>query len=195
MVADQPGARWIEPWLPLMASPVLELGCGDGRDTGVLVAQGLEVIASDLQPRGRVPGSTLVRLDHSRALSFPSGTFATVLASLSLHYFDWATTQAIVANIEACLALEGVLVARFNSTRDTNHGADAPDVIEPNFRNVDGQRKRFFDEGSLRELFRGWRIEHLEEKAIERAGKTKILWELVARRRASDADEGMNADA
>jgi 2-polyprenyl-3-methyl-5-hydroxy-6-metoxy-1,4-benzoquinol methylase len=44
---------WLERWLPLIGEraanlPILELGCGGGRDTEVLAAAGRRVVGVDL---------------------------------------------------------------------------------------------------------------------------------------------------
>jgi hypothetical protein len=48
--------RWLEPWLNTVReragpAPVLELGCGNGRDTATLAAAGVRVVAVDLSAR------------------------------------------------------------------------------------------------------------------------------------------------
>ena len=59
---------WLERWLPLLGERtgercVLELGCGTGRDTAVLRAAGLRVVAIDssaaalAEARRAVPGA------------------------------------------------------------------------------------------------------------------------------------------
>ena len=58
--ATLPATRdpWLARWLTLIGEragglPVLELGCGGGRDSAVLVAAGLHVVGVDLLGRSR----------------------------------------------------------------------------------------------------------------------------------------------
>lgn len=95
-------------------------------------------------------------------------------ARLSLHYFSWRTSLGLAAEIRRAMISGGLLIARVNSTRDTNHGAVGHPEIEPNFYNVEGFSKRFFDRQSVLDLFAGWKIEAMEERAIMRYEKAEM---------------------
>jgi SAM-dependent methyltransferase len=196
---------WLPRWLPhLQASveaaggaPVLELGCGTGRDTEVLVAAGLPVAAVELLPaqiaqaRERVPTGAAFHLQDLRA-PFPIGEHApggvgAVLASLSLHYFSWPETLALAARIRNVLRPGGLLLCRLNSVNDVHHGAggDHPriDAQDPQFLRVDGWDKRFFDGGAVERMFAsGWEWIGLEERTVMRYELPKVLWEAALRR-------------
>jgi SAM-dependent methyltransferase len=186
------GDQWLERWLPLLrgssGGPVLELGCGRGRDTATLAAAGCTVVAADrafdaLRDCGaRVPAARRVQLDlGAPPLPFASARFPVVVASLSLHYFAWDVTVALTSEIARCLQPSGALIARVNSTQDVHHGAAAPDEIEPGLKLFEGAPKRFFDRAAVEALLRGWRIDALEHSTIDRYDKPKAVWEAVAR--------------
>src|SRR5262249_10375100 len=150
---------------------LLELGCGTGRDTVVLQAAGLRVIAIDRSPealaeaRRRAPSATFIESDLRAPLPIDSGEVGAIVASLCLHYFDWQTTCDIVARLRACLAPDRPLVCRVNSTRDDQHGATGNPMIEPGFFRVGDETKRFFDRADVLRLFaEGWHIDVLEER-------------------------------
>jgi SAM-dependent methyltransferase len=183
---------WLSRWLPLLrrspARPVLELGCGRGRDTAVMVAAGCAVVAADrdidaLRECGeRVPEARRVQLDlGAPPLPFLSERFPVVVASLSLHYFRWDVTVALAGEIARCLEPTGSLLVRLNSTEDVHHGAGAPEEIEPGLKLVEGAPKRFFDRAAVEALLRGWRIELLEHSTIDRYDQPKRVWEALAR--------------
>jgi SAM-dependent methyltransferase len=187
------GDPWLARWLPLLAGraggrPVLELGCGGGRDTATLAEAGHRVIGVELSPsaasraRDRVP-SAEIHCQDIRA-PFPiTGPVGVVLASLSLHYFGWAETCALVDRVRDALAPEGVLLCRLNSTNDHHFGASGHPEIEKNFYEVDGAPKRFFDREAIDRLFaRGWRALAIEEKVIDRYDHPKWVWEAVLER-------------
>lgn len=197
MNGDRNGAAqdpWIEPWLSLIAErsgdgPILELGCGAGRDSATLAAAGLRVFGIDAsagaiaRARSRVPGSEFVCQDIRAPLPLPPRMAGVIVASLSLHYFPWAETQALVARIREALRPGGALLCRLNSTNDHHFGASGHPRIGTNYYRVDGERKRFFDRPAVQRLFRaGWRFLSLEEKVIHRYEKPKAVWEAVLER-------------
>ena len=127
---------WLARWLKLIGEragglPVLELGCGGGRDTEVLAAAGHRVVAVDLSAEAiasartsacRRP-SSIARISARRFRSTRAGV---VVASLSLHYFPWPETEALVERIRQLLVPAGMLLCRLNSTNDHHFGASRP---------------------------------------------------------------------
>jgi len=190
--------RWLPRWLPLLRAcagdgPVLELGCAAGRDTATLVDAGLRVVAVELssdalaQARQRVPaGAEFHCGDFRDAWPLAEGTtVGAVLASLSLHYFAWDETLALVRRIHRVLRPGGVLLCRLNSVNDRHHGARGPSASgrdEDFFYAVDGFPKRFFDRAAVERLFAdGWQLQHLEEVRVLRYDEPKVAWEAVLR--------------
>ena len=180
---------WLARWLKLIGEragdlPVLELGCGGGRDTEVLAAAGHRVVAVDLSPesvaraRTRVPHAEF-HCQDIRA-PFPVDAAGVVVASLSLHYFPWPETEALVDRIRRVLGPAGLLLCRLNSTNDHHFGASGHPAIDENFYLVDGAPKRFFDRAAVDRLFSsGWRMLSAEERTIDRYDLPKAAWEAV----------------
>jgi SAM-dependent methyltransferase len=173
--------------------PVLELGCGGGRDTRMLMNAGCRVVAIDVSPvaieraRGVAPTAEFHCQDLRAAWPRSVARVDVVVASLSLHYFGWAETAAIVERIRATLAPDGLLLCRVNSTNDLNYGARGRSAshpqIESNYYSVDGQPKRFFDRAAVDALFAtGWNLRDVEERVVMRYTHPKALWEIVASR-------------
>ncbi|MCC8428893.1 class I SAM-dependent methyltransferase [Reyranella aquatilis] len=187
------GDPWLARWLPLLAEraggrPVLELGCGGGRDTATLAEAGHRVIGVELlaaaasRARDRVPSAEIHCQDIRAPLPI-TGPAGVVLASLSLHYFGWAETCDLVDRVRDALAPEGVLLCRLNSTNDHHFGASGHPEIEKNFYEVDGAPKRFFDREAIDRLFaRGWRALAIGEMVIDRYDHPKSVWEAVLER-------------
>jgi SAM-dependent methyltransferase len=181
--------QWLQRWLPRMceragASAVLELGCGDGRDTAAMAEAGLHVVAIDLaadaiaRARAAAPGAEF-HVNDVRA-PFPVHAAPVIVASLSLHYFDWTETLAIIARIRATLGPRGLFIGRFNSTNDHNFGASGYPRIDDNYYLVRGRHKRFFDRDSIDTLFGvGWRTIAVGETTIQRYDEPKVVWEVV----------------
>jgi len=180
---------WLDRWLSLIGErtagrPILELGCGAGRDSEVLAAAGHRVVGVDLssaaiaKARERVPSAEFHCQDVRAA--FPVERAGVVLASLSLHYFPWDETVALVERIRGTLRPNGVLLCRLNSTNDHHHGASGHPAIDENFYVVDGAPKHFFDRAAVDRLFAaGWRVLSQEEGVIARYDHPKSVWEVV----------------
>jgi SAM-dependent methyltransferase len=187
---------WLEPWLRLVGErvgtqPILELGCGSGIDTSTLEAAGHRVVAVDLSPdsvgkaRMRVPSGEFYCQDLRAPFPPSASGVNVVVASLSLHYFPWDETFALVRKIFDVLAPAGLLLCRLNSTNDHHYGAIGHPEIEPNYYLVDGQPKRFFGKSDIQALFAaGWRLLHLEERVIHRYANPKSVWEVVLEKAA-----------
>lgn len=182
---------WLEKWLPLICEKstggvLLELGCGNGRDTIDLLSTGCGVIASDLSMENlrecavSVSQAALLQLNNGKSLPFANSSIAVIIASLSLHYFSWDVTMEISHELRRCLKIGGILIARFNSTNDVNYGAGSGEQIEPDFYKVRQSTKRFFDEKNMRFLLQDWEIQFLEENTINRYDKPKSVWETMA---------------
>jgi len=181
---------WLERWLFRIGEtagdlPILELGCGGGRDTETLAGAGHRVVAVDLSPAAiaeagaRVPSSEL-HCQDIRA-PFPVAATGVVLAGLSLHYFSWAETVTLVGRIHDVLRPRGLLLCRLNATDDHHFGASGHPEIEPSYYLVDGAPKRFFDRAAVVALFAdGWHLLHLSHEVVHhRFGAPKALWEVV----------------
>jgi len=92
----------------------------------------------------------------------------------------WEETVPIVDRVRLALRPGGVLLCRLNSTEDRNFGADGYEEIEPGYFLVNGQPKRFFDEGAVPRLFDGgWNVVALEYITTDKYEKPKAAWEIV----------------
>jgi len=185
---------WLERWLPLVREraadrPILELGCGTGRDTATLVRAGHRVVALDLSltsimlAKLRAPKARFHRRDLRRPFPIGEAGAQVVIASLSLHYFPWPETVELVERIRRTLRPNGVLLCRLNSTKDRHFGAVGHERIAENFYLVRGAPKRFFDLESVDKLFAsGWNRLSVQEGVIDRYAQAKTAWEIVLER-------------
>lgn len=182
---------WLERWLPLIAErasqkPILELGCGPGDDTRTLSEAGHRVVALDLsaecveRARQNAPSAQIYLQDVRAPFPLAPGDTAVVVASLSLHYFEWPETLALIDRIRRTLAPPGLFLCRLNSTKDHHFGASGHPLITENYYRVGGEPKRFFDHDSLLELFAsGWRVLSMEEQISHKYEQPKALWEVI----------------
>jgi SAM-dependent methyltransferase len=187
---------WLARRLPSLhqtvgSRPVLEIGCGPGADTFTLAQAGFSVTAFDLSPacvaatRLRVPRARVSCQDVRDPFPLGDGEAGAVVASLSLHYFPWVQTVALVQRVARTLSPGGLFLCRLNSTEDKHFGADGHPTIEPNYHQVDGQPKRFFDEKAVDLLFSdGWHVFSKTHQTTRKYVRVKALWEVVAQRSA-----------
>ncbi|MDQ2139876.1 class I SAM-dependent methyltransferase [Alcaligenaceae bacterium B3P038] len=176
------------------ADPILEIGCGLGDDTLTMTSAGLSVNAFDISSANvamtalRVPLARVECRDVRAPFPEDPRSISVVVASLSLHYFEWNQTTLIVDRIWDCLRPGGVLICRLNSTDDLNFGAASKVQIEDNFYLVNGRSKRFFNQGAVSNLFSdGWRELSVEHRSTHKYLKRKALWEIVLEK--TDAQE------
>lgn len=190
--------RWLQRWLTELRAaatdtPVLELGCDTGGDTTWLVGHGFDVVATDIAHgalrtcAAAAPAARVRHHDLREPMPFADGAFGAVIASLCLHYFDWRTTVAVVAEIRRVVGPGGLLLCRVNSTNDVLHGAMQGEEIEPHFFRQHAHyadTKRFFDAADLDRLFGGggWQELAREETTVARYDRPKVAWEIVLRR-------------
>lgn len=144
---------WLEEFETVLAkckTKILDLGCGTGNDTLFLTRKGFEVFACDYSQvaidniKKHFEGVETKLVDIAQPLPFADDSFDIVIADLSLHYFDTETTKSVMREIKRILTANGSLLARVNSTEDTNFGAGKGELIEENYYFVNGYNKRFF---------------------------------------------------
>ena len=171
--------------------PVLELGCGTGADTAVLLDAGLHVIGIDASSEAlsraalAAPGATYLAQDLREPWPVNPRSTGVVLASLSLHYFSWAETTALFERIKQALSPGGLFLCRLNSTEDVHFGATGHPELEPNFYLVGDQPKRFFDRAAIESVVgHPWQVISLTHYSTGKYGKPKALWELACTRSA-----------
>jgi SAM-dependent methyltransferase len=187
---------WLQDWLQLLrdragAAAILELGCGIGKDTAILVGAGFRVVAVDLSPRAieraraAVPDAEFHIRDLRAPFPVTAAEVGAIIASLSLHYFSWVETLALVERMRTTLRPQGALLCRLNSTNDHNYGAIGYPRIEDDFYLVQGEPKRFFNQTSIEAVFAtGWRTLSVTERVIQRYSQPKVVWEVILERDA-----------
>ncbi|MEU4196458.1 class I SAM-dependent methyltransferase [Kribbella sp. NPDC026611] len=134
------GADWEVEAFDLLASyvddgPVLDVGCGPGRTSGLLAARGLDVVGIDLSP-GMIE---VARRDHPdldfrvgsmTALDIPDGSVAGVVAWWSIIHLPRDVVPTAFAEFHRVLAPGGVLLLGFHvgehSTHKTSGYGDHP---------------------------------------------------------------------
>ena len=183
---------WLDKYAEVFQSskgtPVIDLGCGSGNNTLYLCEQGYQVVSCDFAKAALqrlshfIPNPAALLFDLRRGFPFEDGAARIVVADLCLHYFSEVETKKIIAEIRRILSDGGWLFSRVNSVNDIQYGAGEGSAIESGYYEQNGERKRFFDESSLRAFFAEWKINTLQECEMIRYEKPKVVWELAAQK-------------
>ena len=181
---------WLDRWRSLIGGRsgwALELGCGPGLDTEVLLQWGFQVTALDISraavllSKARNPAAIHVVADV-RDVGCLAGTFDLVIASLSLHYFNRAETEAIFNAIHSRLKTGGFFAFRVNAFDDVESGApggsSAWECVS-----VGGVVKQFFTRDKIAAVLDGrYRVWSEEKLETRRYGHRKIFYEVIAQK-------------
>ena len=171
--------------------PILDLGCGTGNDTLYLIDKGKKVISCDQSPKAI---ESIIKnfpevydakcFNMLDGFPFEDDSFDIVIADLSLHYFREDDTRKILREINRILINGGHLIFRVNSVNDVNHGAGQGEQIEHHlFENESHTIKRFFDEDDIRDFFRDFEMEFLNEEIMTRYSMEKRLYRGLVRKK------------
>jgi ubiquinone/menaquinone biosynthesis C-methylase UbiE len=102
---------------------LLDLGCGDGRDSIYFLNKGLQVTAVDFSKSGieklkACQNKINCILKDIRNINFADNSFDAIYAHLTLHYFDDKTTTEIFNNLYKILKKGGLIFVKCKSTDD-----------------------------------------------------------------------------
>ena len=182
---------WLSPYFDFLSNKkVLELGGGFGEDSVVLtrLCQSLFIIEktefSCKVLKQVVPDATIINGDFRKILPQLEEKFDTVIASLSIHYFNEDDTKQLLIDIANIMDKDSTLIVRVNSSKDVNYGAKGFPKIEEEFYSINGIAKRFFTKKGIEYFFnKDWVISNLSEKSIDRYSLEKIVWEFTAKKK------------
>ena len=152
----------------------LDLGCGIGQFSRVLMGYGYTVTSADISDIAlaevrRFQPQT-VKLDMREPLPFADETFQLVFANLSIHYLSDAETKTLISEIKRILAPGGMFVGSVNSMRGFEYIRETAQELEHHYYWNTDRYLRFFDEADLRSYlspFASCRVEARETVRFE----------------------------
>lgn len=188
------GTPWISSYMAYFeehrGAPVIDLGCGDGRNALLLADRGYSVTACDFSAEalvlcGQHPGIRTMCFDMTEGLPFADGSAGVVLASLSTHYFSLADTARLYKSILRVLRPGGYLLVKVNSLAEyeLHDRTEAVEELAPDYHRMrDGATKRYFSVASLTEQLQSYELIAIGCGDFYYHGSWKHAIEAVARR-------------
>lgn len=163
-------------------SRVLELGCGNGRDSVYLASQGNKVVATDFsevvieQNRELFAGGSVSfeLLDISTRFGFSNESYDAVYANLAIHYFSDEDTRMIINEIHRVLKPKG-LFAFSCKADDSLRKKGAKEIAPDYYIGNNGHMMHFFTKEYATELagdkFELLHLDQVEEHYVDRTSK------------------------
>ncbi len=139
---------------------LLDLGCGDGRDSVYFFNKGLKVTAVDFSLSGikklksQNPKINCILADI-RKMKLKANSFDVIYAHLSLHYFDDKTTNKIFNNLYHTLKKKGLIFIKCKSVDDTLFG-EGEKISENMYKK--GHTRHFFSKEYMREKLKKFKV-------------------------------------
>lgn len=150
--------RRISPSGDLKGLALLDLGCGDGKDSLFFAEHGADVVAVDISEKAlqsikeRNP-NIAAKQQNLQQLNLPHQTFDVIYAHLSLHYFTDVKTAEIIDTLRLALKSQGLLFIKVKSTSDWQFGQGkklSNEIFE------DGHLRHFFTVQKMETLLQGF---------------------------------------
>jgi len=143
---------------------LLDLGCGDGRDSLFFASEGLNVTSVDFSESGikklnelsKEKGLKINAIQTDiRKIKFPDNSFDVIYAHLSLHYFDDEITTQIFEKLFRILKKDGLIFIKCKSVEDALYGKGEK-VGKDMYKK--GHIRHFFSEEYMNENLRNFKI-------------------------------------
>jgi len=163
---------------------VLDLGCGDGRDSIYFARKGMTVEAFDFSESGieslkNKNPSIKAHIGDIRKLPFKKNSFDAVYAHLSLHYFSDSETEKIFSRMHAMLKKGGLLFVKCKSTNDPLFGKGKK-VAENTYRS--GHVRHFFTKEYMAQKLDLFKVLQLKKSSSTYASSKSSFIEAIAQK-------------
>jgi len=187
--ASEIASRSIALFRKHSCNKILELGCGQGRDTWYLVRAGFRVCALDysetgicqMKEKSEIQGLNCELQVHDALdpLPFPDEDLDAIYSHMffTMHF----TMDELEKMMQECLRVlrpGGLHVYSVRNTNDPHYGKFTP-VGEDAWQNPLGFAVRFFSEEKIRALSKGYEIVSIREFQDGSPPFTKTLYEVV----------------
>ncbi len=174
---------------------LLDLGCGDGRDSIFFAKKRYKVTAVDVSPialqilKKKIHEEKITNIkiieQNLQDLQFPESSFDIIYAHLSLHYFLDEQTEQIFKMLHKLLKRDGFLFIKCKSTEDEEYG-EGKEVEKNVFVREENYVRHFFDEEYMKQKLSNFKIIKMEKTKGRYEGlqgeKTSHFIEAIAKK-------------
>ncbi len=169
---------------------MLDIGCGDGRDSLYFARKGYAVTAVDFSLSGitflkseikkkNIHNIKTMQQDITK-IKLPKNSVDVVYAHLSVHYFTNAETTKFLTTIQALLNKGGIFFVKVKSIDDTLFGKGKK--IEENMFIHESHVRHFFDTDYMRKMLRQFTIITIKKTSSTYHSYKSHFIEAVARK-------------
>ena len=178
---------WIDDYRDYFKSGTyLDLGCGVGQYSKVFLANGNEVISTDISKialeKVKEFNKNVINLDMQKALPFEDNKFDVVFANLSIHYFNDTDTKNLMNEIKRILKTDGIFIGSVNGLEGLEKIKDTAKQIEEHFYFNKNKYIRLFDNKDLEKYLNIFDIIKIEKRETKRFEHHKNYWIFIARK-------------
>lgn len=167
---------------------VLDLSAGQGQDSRFFAEHGYEVVSTDLEESALAesksklsdelkPKMTIQKVDLREELPFEAASFDVVYAHLSLHYFDFETTERLQGEVQRILRPGGIFAFFVNSVDDPEYNTGTR--LEKDYFQVGDVTKRYFSVNTARKFAQYFDVSLLDNHGATYKDRDKGVHNLV----------------
>jgi len=142
------------------AKTLLDIGCGNGRDSIYFADKGLNVTAVDFSKEAieqiKKKRNNINALVTDIAKYKTTKKFDIIFANLAIQFFDDKTTTKVFNNLYTILKPKGLFIIRCKSTTDAYYKKG--EKIEDNFYIYNNQKRRFFTKEYMEEKLQKFKV-------------------------------------
>ena len=146
----------------------LDLGCGIGQFSKVLMDYGYEVISADISKlalnKVKEFNKNIVQLDMRKNMPFNDEEFDLVFANLSIHYFSNKETVNLINEIKRILKNDGLFIGSVNSLKGLEKIKDTAKELEKHYYLNKERYIRLFDIDDIKNYLSDFSILKIDEK-------------------------------
>ena len=146
----------------------LDLGCGIGQFSKILMEYGYDVISADISDialnKVKEFNKSVVKVDMQEKLPFEDDSFDLVFANLSIHFFSDKDTKKLMLEIKRILKQGGLFVGSVNGIQGYDHIKETATEIEYHYYENNNRNIRLFEREDLIKYLSVFEIMNIEDR-------------------------------